>query len=254
MEALLPRCLDSFIINNDFMNMIEVIVVNDGSKDRSSEIAHNYAERYPNTYKVIDKSNGNYGSCINAALKIATGKYFRICDADDYYENSNLEKYIDFLTTTDVDIVFTPYNKYHGDNLESTFCVPEELCNKIFNIDDLNWNSSEIIKFNAMHCIATKKNILIKNKYHQTEGISYTDTQFIFYSVLYAQTCTFFNNIIYLYFIGRDGQTMSPESMVKSHMHFYENANKMFDDYIKIEPQLSQKKSYLLCSCFNRAR
>jgi len=73
------------------MDMLEIIVVNDGSNDNSSAIAHEYAENYPHNYIVIDKPNGNYGSCINAALKIATGKYFRICDADDRYNKINLQ-------------------------------------------------------------------------------------------------------------------------------------------------------------------
>ena len=97
MEALLPRCLDSFIIEEEFMNRLEIIVVNDGSKDRSSEIAHQYEAKYPNSFIVIDKPNGNYGSCVNAALKIARGKYFRICDADDYYISKNLSDYISLL-------------------------------------------------------------------------------------------------------------------------------------------------------------
>lgn len=66
MEAYIGKCLDSLLIPE--FDQVEVLVVNDGSKDRSSEIAHSYAERYPDSIRVIDKPNGNYGSCINAAL------------------------------------------------------------------------------------------------------------------------------------------------------------------------------------------
>ena len=62
MERLLARCLDSFIIEKEYMDKLEIIVVNDGSKDNSIKIAYEYVEKYPNTYIVIDKSNGNYGS------------------------------------------------------------------------------------------------------------------------------------------------------------------------------------------------
>ena len=246
MERLLPRCLDSFIISNDLMNKIEVLVVNDGSKDRSSEIAHKYAEKYPNTFTVIDKPNGNYGSCINAGLKVATGKYLRICDADDQYKNANFEEYIKFLSTIDSDIVFSPYETYCEDKLESSFEVPGELCNHTWSIDELDWGNKELLKFRAMHCMATKREILTKNNYYQTEGISYTDTQFIFYSVLYAETCCFFKDIIYIYYLGRDGQTMSKESIIKSHMHFYENANRMLNDYMKVESRITQNRAQLL--------
>lgn len=249
MEALLPRCLDSFILPQNYMDQMEVVVVNDGSKDKSLEIALKYAQEYPNTYKVIDKPNGNYGSCINAALKVASGKYFRICDADDCYENNNLQKYIEFLTTTDADIVFTPYSRYKGDELSSTFVVPAELCGGIFSIDELKWDSSDLKKFRAMHSMTTKRSILVDNNYFQTEGISYTDTQFIFYSCLYAKTCAFINLVMYNYYLGRDGQTMSKESMIKSHMHFYKNAKRMVDEYLKIELYLSDNKAMFLELC-----
>ena len=68
MEQYLDRCLTSLIIDDDKMALLEVLVVNDGSKDRSSEIAHSYEARYPDTFRVIDKENGNYGSCINRMI------------------------------------------------------------------------------------------------------------------------------------------------------------------------------------------
>ena len=247
MEALLPRCLDSFILSEEYMKQIEVLVINDGSKDKSSEIAHQYANKYPDSIKVVDKLNGNYGSCINAALKIARGKYFRICDADDHYENRNLEKYISYLSFSDTDIVFSPYqiNDFNQNMIERFSCA-DNLSGKTFCIDDLDWESNELLKFRAMHCMATKREILISNNYYQTEGISYTDTQFIFYSNLYANTCSFYKDIIYIYYLGRDGQTMSKASLVKSYMHFYINAEKMINDYINTESLLSVNRARLL--------
>ena len=88
MESLLPRCLDSLIINKN-LEKLEVWVVNDGSKDRSSVIGHQYEERYPGVINVIDKPNGNYGSCINAALPKCTGKYVKILDSDDSFDTIN---------------------------------------------------------------------------------------------------------------------------------------------------------------------
>ena len=77
MEKYLRRCLDSLIIDEEGMKQLEVLVFNDGSKDSSSQIAHEYQDKYPDTYRVIDKNNGNYGSCINIGLKEAKGKYVK---------------------------------------------------------------------------------------------------------------------------------------------------------------------------------
>ena len=62
MEKYLRRCLDSLIIDEEGMKQLEVLVINDGSKDSSSQIAHEYQDKYPDTYRVIDKENGNYGN------------------------------------------------------------------------------------------------------------------------------------------------------------------------------------------------
>lgn len=247
MEAMLPRCLDSFILSKEYMDLVEIIVVNDGSKDRSSEIAHQYAKKYPSTIFVVDKPNGNYGSCINAALKIASGKYFRICDSDDHYDNGNLSGFIDYLLETDADIVFSPYETryFNNDIAEAIFC-DDDMCGKVIDINSLKWDSPEFRKFRAMHCMATKRELLIRNKYYQTEGISYTDTQFVFYSCLYAETCSFYKKTLYIYYLGRDGQTMSKASLIKSHMHLYDNVAKMLPDYVQNVHNLSENKSRLL--------
>lgn len=246
METLLPRCLDSFIIDEESMSQIEIIVVNDGSTDLSSKIAHQYSNRYPNTYIVVDKPNANYGSCINAALKVATGKYLRICDADDCYENDNLVEYIHFLSTINTDIVYSSFETYCGDKLQSIIQVPESFCNEQFYLDDLQWDRLELLKLRAMHSMAVKRYIFIDNNYYQTEGISYTDTQFVFFSLLYSTNCSFFNKVIYKYYLGRDGQTMSKTSIIKSYKHFFENAKRMTEEYVNYEGIISENKAVLL--------
>lgn len=110
MEQWLNRCLDSVVVP-EILDRIEIIVVNDGSRDRSSEIAHSYADKYPNSVVVIDKENGNYGSCVNKALEIATGKYFRILDADDWFDKTGFVDYVNRLESLTVDVVVTHYVK-----------------------------------------------------------------------------------------------------------------------------------------------
>ena len=105
MEACLEKNLKSLILEYG-EERLEVIVVNDGSTDKSSEIAHTFQTEFPNVFKVIDKTNGNYGSCINAGLKSVCGKYVKIMDADDNYFTHNLKSFIDYLESQDADLVF----------------------------------------------------------------------------------------------------------------------------------------------------
>ena len=89
MEKYLPVCLDS-VTDELVSDRLEVIVVNDGSTDGSLDIIRRYEQKRPDLIKVIDKANGHYGSCVNAGLGIATGKYFKILDADDWFDTSDL--------------------------------------------------------------------------------------------------------------------------------------------------------------------
>lgn len=247
MEDLLERCLDSFVIDDVYMEQLEIIIVNDGSKDKSSVIAHNYQNKYPGIFNVIDKPNGNYGSCINAALKVAKGKYFRICDADDQYETKNLISYIDMLNSTDADIVVSPYSTMTFDGkYEKSTKVPQELVSEVFYLDDFDFYEYKMTDSLVMHCLCVKTALLRNNGYRQLEGISYTDTQFVFYSLLYSKTITFYDKQIYKYYLGRDGQTMSPQSLKKSYMHLYKNAENMVDKYASYKEKITAIKSKTL--------
>lgn len=172
MEALLDQCLTSLIIPDEEKRaMLDVIVVIDGATDRSSEIAHGYESRYPETFRVLDKANGNYGSCINAALpwvKKNGGKYVRVLDADDSYYTEELCAFLDVLEKQDVDLVISPYNIVNpqGDVTQYyTFPLPKEKC---FMMSDISLDTPYI----TMHAITYRSTIFNEIDYHQTEGIS----------------------------------------------------------------------------------
>lgn len=109
MEQYLHRCLDSLIVDGGHRDLLEVLVINDGSKDGSSLIAHGYQERYPELFRVIDKENGNYGSCVNRGLREAQGKYVKMLDADDRFFTEGLTVLLDNLCRQDADLVLTDY-------------------------------------------------------------------------------------------------------------------------------------------------
>lgn len=104
MERYLAKCLDTLVISDENMGLLEVLVVNDGSKDASGRIAHWYEGKYPATFRVIDKENGNYGSCVNKGLQEAKGKYVKVLDADATFAREEFNGYVDFLKETDADL------------------------------------------------------------------------------------------------------------------------------------------------------
>ncbi len=115
MENYLNRCLDSVIVD-DILDRVQVLIVNDGSTDSSSEIAHEYERKYPNSIQVIDKDNGNYGSCMNVGLSIAQGKYFRYLDPDDWFDTNNFELFVKELENTNADMLLGERYEFHEDS------------------------------------------------------------------------------------------------------------------------------------------
>ena len=82
-EAYLEECLESFV-NSKVMDDLEVLVIDDGSSDSSPEIAQWYVDKFPDTFRLIRKENGGHGSTINKGIEVASGKYFKVVDGDDW--------------------------------------------------------------------------------------------------------------------------------------------------------------------------
>lgn len=83
----------------EVLDRIEVLVVLDGSKDGSAEIAYEFVEQYPDTFRIIYKANGGYGSAINTGLMMASGEYVKILDSDDWVERDAFCRLVDCLET-----------------------------------------------------------------------------------------------------------------------------------------------------------
>lgn len=211
MENFLPYCLDSLLIKRN-LELVEVLVINDGSKDDSSKIAHTYADRYPQTFKVIDKENGNYGSCINRGLLEATGKYVKILDADDSFDNKNFESFISFLKETDADLIVSDF-AIVDENRNVKRIVCHEFPSGCIPLDKIC--TTENFSHIQMHALAYRRDVLSELSYKQTEGISYTDQEWVFTPMAGVKSVCYFNKCVYKYLVGREGQTVNPAVKAK---------------------------------------
>ena len=236
MEAYLPKCLGSLVTDDkELFNGLDVIVVNDGSNDRTSEIAHVFDAKYPGVFRVIDKQNGHYGSCINAALPVARGQFVKILDADDWIETSNLGGFIRFLCDLGggVDLVLSDYDTVRMDGSVSerhTYAFPKD---RPFGFNEFLRNESYL----SMHAYAYRTEMLLNMGYQQLEGFSYTDTEWTMVPMSRVKSFRYFPDVIYKYLRGREGQTMAPDVRAK---HFWMQT----EVYLHIAAQIEKIKTF----------
>lgn len=245
MEAYIGKCLDSLLIP-DLID-VDILVINDGSKDQSSVIAHEYQNRYPESIRVIDKSNGNYGSCINVALPLTKGRYIKILDADDTFDTNAFSKFVSLLKTVDEDVIISSFITVNPDeNIIKTndisFYGSDLEEGRIYYSTDIF--KTAFRKYTAMHKIAYNRRIFSKISYRQTEGISYTDVEWATIPMSVCETIRFYDLPVYRYLEGREGQTVNVKQVMKSLNHLFKVGHSLLDSSIEMPD--SKAKDYVL--------
>ena len=210
MEWLLGRCLQSLVLhgNENLQRQTEVLVIIDGATDSSKKIALDYQNNYPDSFRVIEKENGNYGSCVNRGLQEAQGKYVKILDADDSFDSEWYAQYLTKLLTLEADLIVSSGSFVDVENQKWGDWRFEYETDRMYEVEDLRplW----------IHYITYKTVILKEINYRQTEGISYTDEEWCFYPILAVHNFYSLSMPLYRYTVGREGQTMDPCKWIKS--------------------------------------
>ena len=244
-ENYLKRCLDS-VLAEEVIDDIEVIAVNDGSKDKSLSILNAYREKYPDTLVVIDKENGGHGSTINTALDHASGIYFRVLDSDDWVFTRDFIELVKKLKSEDADLVVTNYSKefvYDGHSEGNEWSFLED--GKLYEFDKIDLkilNKEYFVMANSVY----RTEILKKSKLRLMEKTFYVDMQFNVFPVPCIRSFRFYDLDIYRYFIGRPDQSMNLSNFVKNRVMHEKVMKFLIEFYVKNERDLSEnKKGYL---------
>lgn len=230
MEKYIKECLDSFVVK-DVLDDIEIIVVNDGSKDSSADIARKYCKEYPDTFYLYDKENGGHGSGINYGLKYATGKYFKVVDADDWVASDELKLFVKRLKELDTDIVASDYLCIDDTTkriIEKKWCTSDiTQYGKTFSL--VNGDVKQVIK---LHSLTIKTSILKDNNITIDEHSFYVDAEYISYPIPYVDSVYFYKGVLYMYRLGRNGQSMNIRGMQQrrdQHMNVMNNMIKYYE-------------------------
>lgn len=218
-EKYINKCLDSLIVPEEQMKKLEVIVVNDGTPDNSSIMAKEYEKRYPETFKVIDKENGGHGSAWNKGVELATSKYLRFLDSDDWL--SNISEFISSLEKFDVDLIFTGVRQTFEDGRnDKDFMGVAMNPGVVYDVEKYDWtltnnmyNGHNVMNFQ----MCTYKTDILK-RFHPVflEKMYYDDEILFALPLLSSKSFVYFDFILYNYLLGRVGQTMDPKVMARN--------------------------------------
>lgn len=232
-EDLLPRCLDSLIISPEQMEKVQVLIVNDGSKDKTLEIALQYQKKYPLYFIAIDKENGNYGSVMNKAIVLAKGKYFRTLDADDWYDTNAYSEFINDLEKTDADMIISQRLMYDANTQKCTIKPLPDTLKKFSDLNpkDIDWSDQSIrSNLNVPH-ITYKTSIIRESGLKWIEKICYTDTMYDFWPLRLVKKVRFVPLNVYVYLTGDEEQSMSPQNLSKNFSHFQQVAQAIINNF-----------------------
>lgn len=176
-EKYLPKCLDSLV--RQTLNDLEIIVVDDGSKDDSGRIADQYAETHKNMM-VVHKPNEGYGKTMNLGLSLAKGEYIGILESDDWCSPFMFERLYTLAKEKDVEVIKSDFYKWWGtkDISINQSVAPQDLYNIKTN---LRKNAALMFMAPSIWSAIYKREFLIKNGIVLTEtpGASYQDTSFL---------------------------------------------------------------------------
>ncbi|MFR4128777.1 MAG: glycosyltransferase family 2 protein [Roseburia inulinivorans] len=232
-EKYLDRCLTSFEIDS-ILEKIEVLVVNDGSKDHTADIAQKYCDKYPETYFLYNKENGGHGSGINYGIRYATGKYFKIVDGDDWLNKQELSAFVEMLGRIDTDIVATDFVCVQNQTdkvLQKKYCtLKKEQYGKIADI-----TKGEVRNVIKMHAMTIRTAILKQNSIKIDEHCYYVDCEYITYPIPYVRSIYFYPRFIYMYRLGRNGQSMDINSLQKNRAQHQRVFNSLLEFYSGLE-------------------
>lgn len=244
-EKFLHECMDSVI--GQTLKDIEIICIDDGSKDSTGKILDEYAQK-DNRIKVIHKVNTGYGNSMNVGLDCATGEYIGIIETDDFAEQDMFEQLYGAAKKYNADVVKSNYYTYVSqpepsstyfevlkqfDNYNTVFC-PEDF-QDIFRVRPSIWSG------------IYRRNMLIEKKirFNETPGASYQDTGFAFKIWASAERAVLLKEAYLHYRIDNANSSVKSTSKIFCLCDEYESMDEFLNLYPDKKEKLQKLETYL---------
>ncbi len=217
--AYMANCIESLLPGGE---KVEIIVINDGSRDETGRIADEYAEKYPTIVRVVHQENGGHGEGINQGLKRATGKYFKVVDSDDTM-SADFPAFLEQLEQCDaqggVDLAVTNYYYVHSDgkgdrSINYSSVLPE---GRVFT-----WADTKPFRIHQMltiHSCTFRTEAMRQWGEELPRHVFYEDNLMVCKTLPYVQKMVYMNMDLYRYWIGRPDQSVQQSVMAKRYSH-----------------------------------
>lgn len=214
-ESYMEHCIESILPGGED---VEIIIVDDGSKDRTAEIADRYAKEYPTICRAIHQENGGHGEAVNTGIRNATGLYFKVVDSDDWVDYDSYMKILDKLrelvgSNTSLDMLLANYvyekeGAKHKKVMRQTG-FPKE---RIFNWNDIRhfYKGHYIL----MHSVIYRTKLLRECGLELPKHTFYVDNIYVYKPLPHVRTMYYMDVDFYRYFIGRDDQSVNEKVMI----------------------------------------
>ena len=215
-EAYMEKCIESILPGGED---VEIIIVNDGSKDRTAEIADSYVRRYPNIVRAVHQENGGHGEAVNAGIRNATGLYFKVVDSDDWVDAEAYTKILDTLrefagSATNLDMLLANY-VYEKEGIKHKKVMRQKGFpqDKVFAWKDIHrfFKGHYIL----MHSVIYRTKLLRECGLELPKHTFYVDNIYVYTPLPKVKTMYYMDVDFYRYFIGRDDQSVNEKVMIR---------------------------------------
>lgn len=238
------------LLRSKYADKLEILVVNDGSKDNTVETVQTFIDKYykekgQSVVRLIDKPNGGHGSTINKGIELATGKYFRLLDGDDYFVIDQFDKFLEVLDKEESDMVITEYYEDFSvtGEFKKTILYRNLVSGVKYTFDELCAPGKEKIDWGPLlHTSTYKTKLLQELNFKIDEHCFYVDNEFNLMGTFVSNSVTFYPLYVYSYYLGRQGQSVSPESYKKNVKQLERVCLRIISEYNSKKNKLSEAK------------
>lgn len=240
-ETYLPKLFET-LLDRRCIDRIEILIINDGSSDKTAQIAEQYQTRFPDSVRLVNKENGGHGSTINKGIGEAAGRYFRALDGDDWVDSDALCSLLEHLESADADVILTNYYKCYPDGHRTKERFHNLETGRIYAFEEV----APLVTWMCYHTVIYKTDLLKKNCIHLDEHCFYVDSELMILPIPYVNTVAFYDYSFYCYRLGLEGQSVSPTSRMKHAQDSYTVANSLLKMYDNLSDKLSEPKRHYI--------